>query len=655
MTVFIGRLIYSSVAASIMIIVMLIARPLLKRLPKRISLLLWLMVCLRLILPVSISSPFSPMPAAEKMGLLSGHKDSVEAPEGSEIIKQTEATASVPQATRNENISHSQELVASGKKNATEEIPEERIIVKTQETTETTAIIPEIKTVIIYIWPIGCAGVLLYMIIGLFGLRKRIKLSVPAEIIYTDGYAAIKDVCQGNCYLRKDKTGGYIKKIYVCEEIRSPFILGLFDPKLYIPVGMDAETLACVIRHEHAHIRHMDPFWKLIAEVLAAVYWFNPFVWIGFVLFSRDIELACDERVARNMTDSERIAYSEALLSCGSLKRTISICSVSFGETGVRERVKLLLSNKKPSKWNAVAAVMCCVIFAGCFFTNTEAEAVININADPLEKSAKNANTDEDNGKTADTYENSTENTDTAENKRKNVASAESSTENTSGLHEETTIAGKASEKTNENLLINEDRTGETSKTEDEELKKEQNKEKDQEKEQKEELEAGPKSGEKEEDRAKQQNNGEQVKNTATGENAIIPDGVTRIRAKAFFFVLSMKTVVIPDSVTEIGNSAFSHCENLERITISTGVRNIPQNCFESCFSLEEVGLPENIESIEDYAFADCYELQYIIIPDSVKEIGKYAFKGCSSLSRDTISKILEINPEAVIDRETQE
>jgi len=191
-----------------------------------------------------------------------------------------------------------------------------------------------------WVWAIGAAGLLLYALISWLRLRRRV-----AVFVEEDG-------------LRR------------CDNIDSPFILGVFRPGIYVPSDLTGETLAHVAAHERAHLKRRDHWWKPLSYLLLTVFWFHPLLWVGYILLCRDIELACDERVIRTMDDSQKKAYSLALVDCAAAHRTIAACPVAFGELGVKQRVKSVLHYKKPAFWVVLAAVLLCIVLAVCFLTD---------------------------------------------------------------------------------------------------------------------------------------------------------------------------------------------------------------------------------------------------------------------------------------------
>ena len=200
---------------------------------------------------------------------------------------------------------------------------------------------------VVQLWGIIAALILLYALVSYLLVRKSVAAAVEVG-----------------------------EKLYLCDDIREPFILGIFRPRIYLPSGMEEGTKACVIAHERAHLRRGDHIWKPLAFVLAAVNWFHPLLWLGYILFCRDIESACDEAVVADMDEAGRAQYSEALLSCAAGRRTVTVSPLAFGEIGVRERVKNVLHYKKPAFWVIAAAVILCLVVAVCFLTDPAGENI---------------------------------------------------------------------------------------------------------------------------------------------------------------------------------------------------------------------------------------------------------------------------------------
>ncbi len=192
-----------------------------------------------------------------------------------------------------------------------------------------------------WVWLVGMAAVLGWAAVSYLRLRRQVAASIRVG-----------------------------KQVYLCDDISSPFILGIFRPRVYLPSGLEGETLQSVLRHEGAHLRRRDHWWKPLGHLLVAVYWFHPLIWAAYVLLCRDIELACDERVVRDMDRAQRAAYSQALLDCAMpRRRRLVLCPLAFGEVGVRDRVKSVLHYRRPGVWLSAAAVLLCAALAMTFLT----------------------------------------------------------------------------------------------------------------------------------------------------------------------------------------------------------------------------------------------------------------------------------------------
>jgi beta-lactamase regulating signal transducer with metallopeptidase domain len=180
-----------------------------------------------------------------------------------------------------------------------------------------------------YIWLAGIAAMLIYSVVSTLILKKNLKNARCIE-----------------------------SNLYEANNLKTPFVLGLFRPKIMIPSGLSTEEKSYIIRHEQTHIRRFDHVVKLLAYLILSIHWFNPLVWIAFVLMSTDMELSCDERVLKEMGGEIKKAYSMSLLSLATEKRMISGSALAFGEGNVRARIKNVLNYKKPAFWSVVIAVV---------------------------------------------------------------------------------------------------------------------------------------------------------------------------------------------------------------------------------------------------------------------------------------------------------
>ena len=148
----------------------------------------------------------------------------------------------------------------------------------------------------------------------------------------------------------------YEGNVYQSERAASPFVLGILRPRIYIPYGLGEVELRCVLAHERAHIAGRDYIWKPAGFIALVVHWFNPLVWMAYLLFCRDIEFACDERVIREFGHKGKREYSEALLRCSMPRHEISFCPLAFGENSVKSRIRNVVNYKKPAFWGLVVA-----------------------------------------------------------------------------------------------------------------------------------------------------------------------------------------------------------------------------------------------------------------------------------------------------------
>lgn len=192
------------------------------------------------------------------------------------------------------------------------------------------------------LWIIGLGCLLGYALIGYLRLRG----SVSEAILLRDN-------------------------IWIGDRVASPFILGMFRPRIYLSSSAEESRMGYMLAHEQAHIRRGDHWWKLLGYLLLAVHWFNPLSWIAYILLSRDMELACDEKVIRGLDEAEKKSYLFALLDCSTQRRMVLACPPAFGEVGVKQRVNAVLDYKKPGFWVVLVSVFVCLIVAVCFLTTS--------------------------------------------------------------------------------------------------------------------------------------------------------------------------------------------------------------------------------------------------------------------------------------------
>ena len=298
-----------SVTAGWLVLAVLALRLVLRRAPRRFHCLLWAAVAVRLVLPFSIQSPVSLIPTTQTVvpeTVYSGHP-----------TLQTGIPAVNSQLAAYIG-SHYYEGVT---------VP-----------ADTAARLTDVLSAL---WLAGVAALLVYCVGTWLHMRFRLHTAVR---------------------LRDD--------LWQSEWVDSPFVLGLFRPRIYLPFRLDEGTLSQVEAHERAHIARGDHVWKVLAFALLALHWFHPLLWAAYLLFCRDLEYACDERVISHLDAEGRRRYSDALLRCAAPRRSVAPCPVAFGESGVGGRIRNVLRYRKPAFWVALAAALALIVTAVCFLTD---------------------------------------------------------------------------------------------------------------------------------------------------------------------------------------------------------------------------------------------------------------------------------------------
>lgn len=308
------RIVNISFTAGWLILAVIALRLLLRKAPKWLICLLWALVALRLLIPFSIESALSLIPSNEVISesIVSNQAPSIDT--GFVVVNNTVNPIISDTFSSETQVSHNPirifVLIAS------------------------------------IVWIIGIAMMLVYAIISFGKLKRQVSTAIPFE------------------------KESYSYPTFVCDDIQSPFILGIIKPLIFIPSSLDEETIGYVYAHENAHIKRHDHWWKPLGFLLLSVYWFNPLCWVAYILLCKDIEAACDEKVIKDKDKSYLALYSQALLECAVQRKRISACPLAFGETGVKSRVKGILSYKKPAFWIIVIAVVAIIVAAVCFLTN---------------------------------------------------------------------------------------------------------------------------------------------------------------------------------------------------------------------------------------------------------------------------------------------
>lgn len=310
------KLLNMSVTAGILVLAVVLLRLCLKKAPKKYICVLWALVALRLVCPFSLSSSLSAYNVFSNKSAADGQ------PEYIQYNGKSEKPALEFDLPALVNDNTSADSMTIGTRTADVYLP-----------------------AVMTIWLLGAGTMLTVALVSYCGLKKEVAASMA----------------KGDA-------------VYICDDIPSPFILGVISPRIYLPSGMKDEVCQNVIAHERAHLARKDHWWKPLGYVLLAFHWFNPLMWLAYALLSRDIEAACDEKVVADMDRQALAGYSEALLLCAVRRRHIVACPLAFGEVGVKSRVKNVLHYKKPAFWLVLLALVVCAAAAVVFLTNPGAE-----------------------------------------------------------------------------------------------------------------------------------------------------------------------------------------------------------------------------------------------------------------------------------------
>ena len=318
------QLVNLSMTAGWLVLAVLALRLLLRRAPKSILCAMWGLVGLRLLCPVSIESPLSLIPSVQ-------------------TLPETVLTAAQPEIYS--GVAVIDRVVNPVLTNALAAAPGESV----NPAQVLAGVLP-------WIWLLGMVGMLGYALFTTLRLRRRVSTAVRLE--------------QG---------------VKQSEYVKTPFVLGLIHPTIYLPFHMESADAVHVLAHERAHIRRGDPWWKALGFVLLAIYWFHPLMWVAYFFLCRDIEAACDETVIRGFSREERQGYAEALLRLSVAVPALHGCPLAFGEVGVKTRIKGVMHYKKPGFWIVTLAVLAAMVVAVCFLTSPAAEKTPEITLPPAE------------------------------------------------------------------------------------------------------------------------------------------------------------------------------------------------------------------------------------------------------------------------------
>ena len=317
------KLLNMSITAGWLILAVLCIRLLFRKIPKWVNCLLWGVVAIRLICPFSIESQFSILPSTEPI-----KSSTVVEGEVQNYIPSIDSRLTIVENTINP------------------------MLTETFAYNESDSAAP-LQIVTYAAGLVWCCGMVLLIICAMGSAVKLHKLVKEA--------VCVRD------------------NIYICDVVKSPFILGIFRPRVYLSSALREREMDYILAHESAHLKRKDHWWKALGYLLLCIHWFNPLCWMAYSLLCKDIELACDEKAAKDMTFHEKKEYSKVLLSCARQRSLIMVCPLAFGEVGVKERVKSVLNYKKPTLWIMIATIAVLVILVVCFLTNPTREYQIRI------------------------------------------------------------------------------------------------------------------------------------------------------------------------------------------------------------------------------------------------------------------------------------
>ncbi len=300
-----------SITAAWIIPAILLLRLLMKKAPKKITCLLWAILALRLVLPFSFESALSLLPSGETIPV--------------ENIYNADSTIS-------DNTFYFE--IDSGV-GFIDDIASPVIM-----DTSPSALRGNLS-IFAFVWLLGVAVMATYMLIS----YRKIYRDIKEAVLFKDN-------------------------IYLCDKVSSPFIIGIIRPKIILPFDIEDENREIVLDHEKAHLKRGDHLWKPLAFLLLSIHWFNPLMWVGYVMLCRDIELACDEKVIREKGRDIKKSYANALINCSVSSKAVRACPLAFGEDDVKRRIKSVLSYKKPTVWLVFISLLLCTAALVGFLTN---------------------------------------------------------------------------------------------------------------------------------------------------------------------------------------------------------------------------------------------------------------------------------------------
>ena len=319
------KLLALSLTGSLFALAVMLVRLLFRKAPRWIFCALWGVVALRLILPFSIESSISIIPESIANGNI--------------ITSIGDHYVGNVDTYYESNAGYSNAVEAGRQPHYSDE--GNYVVTEQGSLKEPATIADTVFPILSWVWITGMTAMLAYLDVSFLLLKRKMS---EATLLRSN--------------------------IWQCEQVDSPFVLGFIKPRIYLPYELSETDIANVIAHEQAHIQRKDHWWKPIGFLFLSIHWFNPILWVAYILLCRDIEAACDEKVIKHMEKDEMRAYSTALLNCSVHRRRIAACPLAFGEVGVKERIKHVMNYKKPAFWIIIIAIVTSIVIAVCFLTN---------------------------------------------------------------------------------------------------------------------------------------------------------------------------------------------------------------------------------------------------------------------------------------------
>ncbi len=325
------KILNMSLSATWLVLAVLLLRLLLRKAPKWINVLLWGLVAVRLLCPFTIQSSLSRIPEPLSSGqMLQEWSD--------DYIGSVEII--------HDSLPEYDQAVEAGRPPISAGEGSHYVVTAPDKISAPSTIGNTVLPRLAVLWILGMALMVLYTLMSWRRLRRQVRQAIRVK---------------GN--------------IYISEFIASPFVLGIWKPRIYLPYHMSEPDRTHVIAHERSHIRRRDHWWKPLGFGLLSIHWFNPLMWLAYVLLCRDIEMACDERVVQQLSPTQRANYSQALLHCSVTQRSIAACPLAFGEVSVRHRVKNVLTYRRPAFWLILVSLLLTFTASVFFLTNPKEQA----------------------------------------------------------------------------------------------------------------------------------------------------------------------------------------------------------------------------------------------------------------------------------------